>query len=212
MMHRVVLADDVPIFRAGVKALTRGSDIEVVAECGTGKEAIAAAGELQPDLVILSLPLPDMAGNDIIYELRPHRPPPYVLVMSVEADDQTTLMALKAGARSFLSKKADPRDLLNGIRLAANGSGVLSPCVAARLGQILQSAPRAPELAFPTLSRREREVLELIGRGYDNRRISRNLVLAEKTVRNHVSNVLAKLQATSRTQALVKARDAGLCN
>lgn len=212
MIVQVILAGDFPIFRAGVKALMREPDVRIVAECETGSEVVAAVRELRADLVVLTLPLPDMAGDEVIRELMPQLSPPYVLVMTDAADDQIVLTSLRAGARSFLSQKADPREFLDAVRIAAVGGGVFSPVISVRLSQILRGVSNLGRPAFPTLTRRELEILELIGRGYDNKRISMRLVLADKTVRNHVSNVLTKLQVTNRMEALIKARNAGLCS
>jgi len=169
------------------------------------------ANELRPHLVVLSLPLPDMSAPDIIRRLLSRSPPPYILVMSDTLDDQTVLAALRAGARSFLSKRAEPEELLVAARIAATGAGVFSSNISDRFLQLLQGIPPLLTAAFPSLTPRELEILRLIGEGYDNKRISKCLFLAEKTVRNHVSNVLAKLQATNRAAALIMARDAGLC-
>lgn len=137
--------------------------------------------------------------------------PARVLVMSLEANDETVVTALRAGARGYLLKTAPLDELLLGILTVAAGGAVFSASIADRLAKYFSAIHELPSrVAFPELTSRELQILDLIARGYDNRRIARELVLAEKTVRNHVSNVFSKLQVVDRTMAAVRARDVGL--
>ncbi|MEU6377040.1 response regulator transcription factor [Streptomyces sp. NPDC046909] len=208
MTLRVLLCDDHPLFLDGIAAaLSAAEDIEVVAAAATGEEGIRLAGELRPDLVVMDLGLPDMSGLDAIRRL----PGVPVLVLSMSEDDPTVLAALKAGARGYLAKLAGRSEILHAVRTVAAGGAVFSGGVADRLMAFLTrpAGPVAP-CAFPELTGREREVLELLARGHDNHRIARSLFLSEKTVRNHVSHIFTKLSVRDRAEAVARARNARL--
>jgi DNA-binding NarL/FixJ family response regulator len=212
MTIRVLLVDDHPLFLDGVRAaLTGAADLEVVGEAHDVRGAVVAAAELAPDVVLLDVGLPDGSGIDAAREILAARPSTKVLMMTMSDEDATVVAAMRAGARGYVVKGAGRADLLSGIRTVAAGGAVFSPAVADRLGAFFGSLAALPgQEAFPNLTDREREVLDLVARGYDNRRISRELFLSDKTVRNHVSNVLTKLGVESRTEAVVRARNAGL--
>jgi DNA-binding NarL/FixJ family response regulator len=209
---RVLVVDDHPLFLDGVRAaLTGADDLELVGEARDGAGALAAAAEVAPDVVLLDIGLPDTSGIEVARTLLAGRPDVRVLMMTMSDDDQTVVAALRAGARGYVVKGAGRADLLGAVRTVAGGGAVFSPAVADRLGTYFASLSTLPGRdAFPTLTEREREVLELIARGYDNRRIARELFLSDKTVRNHVSNVLGKLDVESRGEAVIRARNAGL--
>jgi len=208
---RILLVDDHPLFLDGVRAALAGAeDLEVVGEAHDVASGVRLAGELQPDVVLMDLNLPDASGIDATRQILAARPATRVLVMTMSSDDDAVVAALRAGARGFVVKGAGRADLLQSLRTVAAGGAVFSPAVADRLGAYFAGLAAVPgREAFPQLTEREREVLELLARGYDNRRIARELFLSDKTVRNHVSNVLAKLDVADRAEAAVRARNAG---
>jgi DNA-binding NarL/FixJ family response regulator len=213
-MTTVLLVDDHPLFLDGVRAALSGqSDLEVVAEAHDVATALALVGELAPDVVLMDLNLPDGNGVDATRSVLAARPETRVLVITMNADDDAVVAAMRAGARGYVVKGAGRDDLLDAVRTVAAGGAVFSPTVADRLGSFFAGLSAQPgrEL-FPQLSEREREVLDLVARGYDNRRIARELFLSDKTVRNHVSSVLSKLDAADRSEAIQRARRAGLGN
>lgn len=211
-MTRVLLVDDHPLFLDGLRAALAGADdLEVVGEAHDVAGALAEAERLAPDLVLMDLNLPDGSGIDATRTLLRSRPELLVLVITMSADDDAVVAAMQAGARGFVVKGSGRAELLGAVRAVAARGAVFSPAVADRLADWFSGRGPAPvPTAFGRLSARELEVLELMARGYDNRRIARELVLSDKTVRNHVSNVLTKLDAEDRTDAVLRARAAGL--
>ena len=212
MSVRVLVVDDHPLFRDGVvTALAGVEDLEVVGEAEDVASAVAAATELRPDVVLMDLNLPDASGIDAVRVLAARLPEVRVLVMTMSTDDDAVVAAMRAGARGYVVKGAGRRDLVESVRAVAAGGAVFSPVVADRLAAYFTGLAAVPgREAFPQLTDREREVLELLARGLDNRGIARALFLSDKTVRNHVSNVLAKLEVSSRSEAVLRARNAGL--
>jgi DNA-binding NarL/FixJ family response regulator len=211
-MTRVLLVDDHPLFLDGVRAaLTGAEDLEVVGEAHDVAEAVELAGRLEPDVVLMDLNLPDGSGIDATRAVLRQDAGIRVLVMTMSADDDAVVAAIRAGARGYVVKGAGRADLLQAVRTVAAGGAVFSPTVADRLGGFFTGVAAAPAReAFPQLTEREREVLDLVARGYDNRRIARELFLSDKTVRNHVSNIVDKLGAPDRAEAILRARRAGL--
>ena len=212
MSTRILLVDDHPLFLDGVRAaLARAEDLDVVGEAHDVAGALLAARELRPDVVLMDLGLPDGSGIDATRAILAEAPSVRVLVMTMSAEDDAVVTAMRAGARGYVVKGSGRADLLQGIRTVAAGGAVFSPGVADRLGLMFGSmGPLPGQAAFPELTDREREVLDLVARGHDNRRISRDLFLSDKTVRNHVSNILTKLGAATRAEAVARARSAGL--
>ena len=212
MTIRVLVVDDHPLFLDGVRAAVTGAeDVEIVGEATDARGAVTAAAELAPDVVLLDVGLPDGSGIDVAREILAAQPGVRVLMMTMSDEDETVVSAMRAGARGYVVKGAGRADLLGGIRTVAAGGAVFSPAVADRLGVYFASLATLPgHAAFPQLTDREREVLDLVARGHDNRRIARELFLSDKTVRNHVSNVFAKLEVETRAEAVVRARNAGL--
>jgi DNA-binding NarL/FixJ family response regulator len=209
---RILLVDDHPLFLDGVRAALMGHpDLDVV---GTAEDLVTAlerAAVLRPDVVLMDLNLPDGSGIDATRELLALHPSIRVLVMTMSADDDAVVAAMRAGARGYVVKGVGRLDLLHAVRTVAAGGAVFSPTVADRLGGFFSGMSAQPgREAFPQLTEREREVLELLARGYDNRGIARELFLSDKTVRNHVSNVLARLEAPDRAAAILRARRAGM--
>jgi DNA-binding NarL/FixJ family response regulator len=205
---RVLVADDHPLFRNGiVNSLASLADIELVGEAADGDLAVTLTVELQPDVVLMDLQMPGRSGIEATRELSRRAPEVKVLVLTMFEDDDSVFAAMRAGARGYLLKGADQDDVERAIRTVAAGEAVFGAAVASRL---LGYFATPPSTSFPELTEREREVLELLASGRNNKAIADELVLSLKTVRNHVSNVFARLQVADRSQAIVKARDAGL--
>jgi DNA-binding NarL/FixJ family response regulator len=207
---RVVVADDHPVFRDGLRALLASAgDAEVVGEAADGAEAAALVAELQPDVVLMDLHMPGLNGIEATRRIAAASPQVGVLALTMVGDDDAVFAAIRAGARGYLVKGSTQAEILNAIRAAASGEAVFGPAIASRLAAYF-SGPGAPAVAFPELTPRERQVLELVASGEGNDAIARRLSLSGKTVRNHVSNILNKLQVVDRPQAIVKAREAGV--
>jgi DNA-binding NarL/FixJ family response regulator len=211
-MTTVLLVDDHPLFLDGVRAALSGSPgIEVVGEAHDRRAALERAAALRPDVVLMDLNLPDGSGIDATREILASLPDTRVLVITMSADDDAVVAAMRAGARGYVVKGAGRADLLHAVHTVAAGGAVFSPAVAERLGAFFSGLAAQPgREMFPQLSDREREVLDLVARGHDNRRIARELFLSEKTVRNHVSTLLGKLEVADRAEAIARARRAGL--
>jgi DNA-binding NarL/FixJ family response regulator len=213
MTTTVVLADDHPTFREGLRAvLETQPDLELLAECGSGEEAVTTGAELAPDVVLMDLLMPGMGGVEATRRLAAVSPHSRVVVLSMSGSDDSVFAALRAGARGYLLKEASPADIIAAVRAAGSGQAVFGAPVAARITAFFSGTVGAAMRPFPELSDRERQVLELVAQGCSNATIAHQLSLSLKTVRNHVSNVLTKMQAADRTQAAARARDAGLGN
>jgi NarL family two-component system response regulator LiaR len=203
----VLVVDDHEVVREGLRAFLELQDgIEVAGEATDGEEAIAVAERLDPDVVLMDLVMPRLDGLGAMRELRARVPRARVIVLTSFLDDDKLLPALRAGAAGYLLKNAPPPELARAVRAAHAGEALLDPVVAARLVETLAGDGDPLDRLTP----REREVLELIGRGFPNKRIARRLEVSEKTVKTHVGHVLAKLGVTDRTQAAVVAVRAGL--
>ena len=211
-MTRILLVDDHPLFLDGVRAaLTGATDLEVVGEAHDGGSGIALAAEVAPDVVLMDLNLPDISGVEATTRILTASATVRVLMMTMSVDDDAVVAAMRAGARGYVVKGAGREDLLDAIRTVASGGAVFSPTVADRLGRFFTGlATGGGREAFPQLTGREMEILDLVARGLENRRIARELHLSDKTVRNHVSNVLTKLGVAHRSEAIARARAAGL--
>ena len=207
---RVLIADDHPLFRDGLTALlTDGPDTELVGAATSGTEAVDLARETQPDVVVMDLHMPGLNGIEATRRIVADSPHITVLVLTMFDDDDSIFSALRAGARGYLLKGADQEQIRAAIRAAANGEIIFGGQLAARMLAYFTTSASAPP-AFPQLTDREREVLNLVAQGRANTAIAAKLGLSQKTVRNHVSNILTKLQVADRAQAIVQARDAGL--
>jgi NarL family two-component system response regulator LiaR len=205
---RVLVVDDHAVVREGLRTFLELQDgIEIAGEAADGREAIEAAERLRPDVVLMDLVMPRVDGLEAMRSLRGRAPGARVIVLTSFLDDDKLLPALRAGAAGYLLKNAKPQELARAVRAAHAGEAVLDPVVAARLVETLAGDDDDP---LGRLTRREREVLELIGRGFANKRIALDLGVAEKTVKTHVGHVLAKLGVSDRTQAAVIAVRAGL--
>ena len=209
---RVLIADDHPLFRHGIAALLQASpEFEVVGEATTGEEAIALAEQLQPDVILMDIWMPGINGIEATRGILHTSPHIRVLMVTMSEDDASVFTAMRAGARGYVLKEAQKDDMLRAIRAIGRGEAIFSPAIAGRLIDFF-AAPRpgAPPQAFPELTEREREILNLIAQGHSNPEIAERLVLSPHTVRNYVSNIFSKLQVVDRAQAIVRAREAGL--
>jgi DNA-binding NarL/FixJ family response regulator len=209
---RVLIADDHTLFRYGMHGLlSTQPDIEVVGEATAGEEALALAGELQPDVVLMDIKMPGINGIEATRRILEDHPHVRILMVTMFEDDASVFTAMRAGARGYVLKDAAKDDVLSAIRTVGRGGAVFSPGIAARLMDFFTTTrPAVPREAFPTLTEREREMLHLMAQGASNAEISSLLSLSVKTVANYVSNILHKLQVADRKGAVARAREAGL--
>lgn len=206
----VLLVDDHAIVRAGVRAyLNAQPDLEVVGEAASGAEAVRLAAELAPDVALMDLVMPEMDGVEATWRLRRVSPRTQVVVLTSFHEDEQIFPAIKAGALSYLLKDIDPQDLADAVRAAGRGEAVLHPGVATRIVRELRGGVDSAN-PYADLSGREQEVLRLVAEGLSNAEIAVRLVLSEKTVKAHVSNILSKLHLADRTQAAVFAWRQGM--
>jgi DNA-binding NarL/FixJ family response regulator len=209
---RIVLADDHPVYRDGLRALIdRSPDLELVGEAATGGEAVAIVADSQPGVVLMDIRMPGMSGIEATRQILEMQPETRILVLTMSEDDDSLFAAMRAGARGYLPKDANSEDLVRAIRAVAVGDVIFGESIATRLQSFFKTdRGRLPSDPFPELTDREDEVLELIARGQSNAEIARRLQISDKTVRNHVANVFNKLHVADRSQAIVRAREAGL--
>jgi DNA-binding NarL/FixJ family response regulator len=208
---RILIADDHPVFRFGLRALLETEPgYVVVGEAQTGEEAVELNTSLQPDVVLMDVNMPGLNGIEATRRIAAEQSGPAILIITM-FDDDTVFAAMRAGARGYLIKGAEGEETLRAIRAVAGGEAIFSPKAAERLIRFFAAAPRdAVAPAFPELTPRELEILNLVAQGLTNTAIAERLVLSPKTVRNQVSIILSKLQVADRAQAIVRAREAGL--
>jgi DNA-binding NarL/FixJ family response regulator len=208
----VLLADDHPPFRGGLRALLESElDIEVAGEARTGADAILQAAKRQPDVILMDLQMPDVTGIEATRQILYTSPHIAVLVITMFEDDDLVFAALRAGARGYLLKGTLKTEILGAIRAVHRGEAIFGPEIAKRLMHYFASPrPVTIPYAFPELTEREREILNLIAQHHSNQEIAAHLGLRLKTVRNHVSNIFSKLQVVDRAQAILRAKEAGL--
>ncbi|MFB9317672.1 response regulator transcription factor [Cryptosporangium minutisporangium] len=207
---RVLIADDHPVVRRGIRALLASlPGIEVVGEAANGAEVLREAQLTRPDVVVMDVQMPEMDGIVATRRLVTQLPDVPVLVLTMFEDDDTVFAAMRAGARGYLLKGAEQQDILAAVRSVVAGQMVIGPGVAGRLISYL-STPPARGVVFPELTPREREILGQIAQGRSNGAIAADLRLAPKTIGNHVSAIFAKLRVASRAEAIVRAREEGL--
>ena len=209
---RVLIVDDHGPFRDGLRALLSSArGMAVAGEAADGATAVAETLASQPDVVLMDVNMAGVDGVAATRRIASSAPHVAVLVLTMDDDDDTVFAAVRAGARGYLLKGAGRAELLRAIRAVASGEAIFGPPVARRLVAFFdRPAPLPDPLAFPELTEREREILDLVARGRSNAEITAELVLSPKTVRNHVSNVFSKLQVRDRAEAIVRARQAGM--
>ena len=209
---RILVVDDHLLFRDGLRALIDSApDCELVGEATSGEEAVSLSADLQPDVILMDLKMPDMDGIQATRQIVHTSPHVGVLVLTMLEDDNSVFTAMRAGARGYLLKGASHEEVLRAIRAVAGGQAIFSPAIAIRMMDFFNSMrPVEVPDVFPELTDREREVLGLIAQGYNNSEIAKELVISPKTVRNHITNILSKLQVADRAEAIIKAREAGL--
>src|SRR4051812_39299656 len=206
---RVLLVDDHAVVREGLRTFLDLQDgLDVVGEAEDGEQAVSEAERLRPDVILMDLVMPNLDGVGAMRALRERLPDARVIVLTSFADDERLLPAIQAGAAGYLLKNVQPKELARAVRAAHAGEALLDPTIAARLVEAI--AQPAGEQPREQLTPREREVLELIGRGLSNKRIALELGVSEKTVKTHVGHLLAKLGVTDRTQAALHAMRTGL--
>ena len=209
---RVLLADDHPVFRKGLRALlTSLPEATVVGEAADGEDAVRVAAEQQPDIVVMDLNMPGVNGVEATRRILATRPGAGVLVLTMFEDDDSVFAAMRAGARGYLVKGSDTDEVIRAITAVGNGEAIFGPSVARRIMAFLTRPLSAyDKQLFPELSTRERELLDLIAAGEANADIAKQLFLSPKTIRNHISSIFTKLQVADRGQAIVRGRAAGL--
>lgn len=215
---RILIADDHPVFRFGLRALLNAvPDTEVVGEVTRGDEVVDLVMSLQPDVILMDINMPGVNGIEATRRIREANMDARILIVTMLEDD-TVFAAIRAGARGYVIKGAEPSEVLRAIRSVADGEAIFSPGIAERLMHYFAAPPAvlngttqpAESPAFPDLTERERDVLELIAQGLTNSAIAERLVLSPKTVRNYITEIFSKLQVADRAQAIIRARNAGL--
>ncbi|MFI5911749.1 response regulator [Dactylosporangium sp. NPDC051541] len=210
-MIRLLVVDDHPAYRRGLELMLTGSaDIAIVGEADTGDRALEVAASVAPDVVLMDIRMPGLDGIEATRRLVRSGSPAAVVVLTMFEDDDSVFAAMRAGARGHLLKGAEQDEIERAIRAAAAGEAIFGPQIAARVIAHFATGAGSSAAAFPSLTEREREVLEMVAAGKGNATIAHELMISLKTVRNHVANIFTKLQVSERAQAIVKAREAGL--
>ena len=210
---RVLIADDHDLFRTGLRTLLEEQGVQIVGEAASGAQAVRLARELAPEVVVMDLNMPEMTGVEATRQIGALSPLTRVLVLTISDQDGDVVDAIVAGACGYLLKDSSIQELIRGIEAAAVGEALISPHIAAKVLQRVRAASPQPELAAAIragLSEREVEVLKLIANGKDNGEIAAELHISPKTVKNHISNILMKLQIENRIQAAVYAVRSGI--
>lgn len=209
---RILVADDHPLYRRGLAALLNAQqDWEVVAEEADGLGAVTSARSHSPDVVVIDLNMPGLDGIEATRRIVAGQPEVGVLVLTMYDDDGSVFAAMRAGARGYLLKGADQDEIVRAVSGIVGGEAIFGPTVARRIIDFFaELRPRPNQPVFPELTAREHEVLDMIAAGRSNAEVAKTLVLSPKTVRNHVSAIFAKLQVAGRSEAIIRARDAGL--
>ena len=209
---RILIADDHAIYREGLRAvLGPEPDMEVVGEAGAGKEVVERAAELRPDVVLMDIQMPQINGIEATRRILEIDPDIWIVVLTMFEDDDSVFSAMRAGARGYVLKGAPPSENPKVLRAVASGGVYFGPEIARRLMSFFSAPkPASPVEAFPELTSREVEILDLIAQGHTNPKIAARLYVSPNTVRNHISHIFAKLQVADRAHAIVRAREAGL--
>jgi DNA-binding NarL/FixJ family response regulator len=209
---RILIADDHGVVREGLRAVLGAEpDMEVVGEAATGKEVVEQAAELRPDVILMDIQMPHVNGIEATRRILETNPDIGVVVLTMFEDDDSVFSAMRAGARGYVLKGAPPSEILKVVRAVAAGEAHFGPEIAKRLMDFF-SAPKPTSLveAFPELTSREVEILDLIAQGHSNAKIAARLFVSPKTVGNHISHIFTKLQVADRSHAIIRAREAGL--
>jgi len=207
-MRRLLIVDDLPLFRVGIGSALAAADFEVVGEATTAKDAVEKARELQPDVVLLDILMPGGSGLEVVDEIISVSPGSKVMLLTASESEEDLLIGVKAGARAYLTKDTPLPDLIAAIDAVGAGGAVLSPTMAGKLLDVTNQMLRHEELLQarkPTLTGREIEVLELVAQGNTSREIGELLFISENTVKNHIRNILDKLGLHSRNEAVLYA-------
>jgi len=211
---KLIIVDDHKLFREGIKALLAVTDdIEIVGEAEDGATAMKRIRELEPDVILMDINMPGLNGIRVTEQILAQHPQIRIIMLTMLEDDASIFHAMRAGARGYLLKGAEPEEVLSVIRAVAEGQALFGPAIATRLMNYfkeLGAKPAVSGVLFPELTEREVDVLRLIAQGLNNQEIAHKLVLSPKTVRNHITNIFSKLQVAGRAQAIVRAREAGL--
>jgi len=208
---QVLVAEDSNAFRDGLRDLLKAtSDMSLVGEAINGLEAVEQAKRAQPDVILMDLHMPSLNGIEATRQILHTSPHIAILVLTMYDDDESVFAAMRAGARGYLLKGALKNEIQRAIRSVASGDAIFGPGVAQRMATYFAQMPAAAASAFPELTEREQEILQLIAQHHTNQEIAQKLQISPKTVRNHVSNIFAKLQVAGRSEAILRARDAGL--
>jgi DNA-binding NarL/FixJ family response regulator len=206
----ILIADDHTLFRSGLRALFASlTRYAVVGDATSGTEAVTQAEALQPDVVLMDIQMPDMNGIEATRRIVQTSPHIGVIMLTMFEDNDSVFAAMRAGARGYVLKGADQEEMVRTIDAVARGDAHFGAAIAQRLMVFFAQPNNLPPDVFPELTERERELLDLIAQGLNNDAIARRLTISPKTVRNHVSNIFAKLQVADRAEAIVKAREAG---
>lgn len=209
---RILLVDDHPVFLDGLLLILEVVDnFEVLGTAATGGEAVRLAEELQPDIILMDVHLPDLNGIEAVRQIIKTSPHIGILMLTMLEDDTSVFTAMRAGARGYLLKGARRREIIRAIYAAADGESIFSPAIARRMMYYFDAQNMQVNRGiFPELTPREREILSLIAKGQNNGSIASAMALRPKTVSNHVSNILNKLQVADRAQAIILARESGM--
>jgi len=209
---RVLIADDHGVVREGLRAVLGSEpDMEVVGEAATGKEVVERAAELRPDVILMDIQMPGMNGIEATRRIIEANQEIGVIILTMYEDDDSVFSAMRAGARGYVLKGAHPSEILKVLRAVADGEAYFGTEIAKRLMNFFSAPkPASPEEAFPELSSREREILDLIAQGHSNAKIAARLFISPRTVSNHISHIFTKLQVADRAHAIIRAREEGL--
>ena len=210
---RVLLADDHTLFRKGVRTLLEQmQDIEIVGEAADGQEVVASAHEVIPDVILMDIQMPEISGIEATRHILQENPHIGIILVTMFDDPETVFSGMRAGARGYVLKEAPPEELHRAIEAANRGEVLLCPIIAKKMLEHAGKGPehRQPGLPYEELSQRELQVLQLAVDGLSNKEIADDLVISEKTVKNHIANIFSKLQVNDRTQAVLYALRKGL--
>ena len=210
---RVLLADDHTLFRKGIRTLLEQiQDIEVVGEVASGREVVTQARELVPDVILMDIRMPEITGIEATREILQENPHIGVILVTMFDDPESVFSGMRAGARGYVLKEAEPEELLRAIEAAYRGEIILCPIIAQKVLQHFgrETTRQQPQLRYEQLTQRELGVLQLATEGLTNKEIAARLVISEKTAKNHIANIFSKLQVNDRTQAVLYALREGL--